>query len=276
MHSARLASITLALAGAVVLVFLAQLGGATRLLNRARADLTPDLRLITFNFDGGNREHRAVRAWLRERSPDVVLIQETYALAGEAIPGMRDVMPFWMEQQTRAGYRGVSLLSRYPLSGHEGYDQEYPYSRAVVSLPAGDVAVYNVALANPVNPRTGAFISSPLDLLSGYDTSQRDQQIGALLERLERETLPVIVAGDFNMMEIEGPYGWLADAGLRDVFAAVGQGGGATWRVPSPLLLRIDYAWASPALCPISASLGPILGSDHLPLETALALEPCT
>jgi len=266
--AAAVALLTLAIA-----IYLAPLSGVMRLGARASADASADLHLITFNFDGSNREHQRVAAWLRERAPDVVLIQETYAIAGAQIPGTRQFLPYWVEQQTRAGYRGMSLLSRYPFSDLEGYDQDSPYSRAVVDLPTGTVAIYTVSLENPVNDRTGQYVTSPLDLLYGYNSGLRDRQIRLLIDRLETETLPTIVAGDFNLMEIEAPYHWLR-ARLTDVYAAVGRGTGATWRADLPLL-RIDYVWADESWCPLTAQVGPELGSDHFPVEVTLAAEGC-
>jgi endonuclease/exonuclease/phosphatase (EEP) superfamily protein YafD len=40
-----------------------------------------------------------------------------------------------------------------------------------------------------------------------------------------------------------------------------------------PPLVRIDYVWHSDDFHAVEAALGPYLGSDHLPVTAALALE---
>jgi endonuclease/exonuclease/phosphatase (EEP) superfamily protein YafD len=263
--------VVLGIASVLVMLIAAPLLGLTRPFARGQQDVPADLHLITFNFDGSNREHERVSQWVRQNAPDVLLIQETYPIAGQAVPGTRQILPYQYQQSTYRGYRGVSILSRYPISDLEGYDRDSAYSRAVVALPSGAAAIYNISLTNPLEGQDVSRLSNPLRLLLNYDSTARDAQIRVLLERLERETLPHIVAGDFNLMEIEAPYRWLS-ARLTDAFAAAGSGVGATWdaKTPNRLLLRIDYVWYSEGWCALSAELGPELGSDHLPVIARL------
>ncbi len=114
-----------------------------------------------------------------------------------------------------------------------------------------------------------------------YDDSARDAQIHALIARLQDEPLPYVVAGDFNMSDQSVIYGDLA-AAMGDSFREAGTGLGTSWPMLQasfglplsiPPLMRIDYIWHSDEFRAVEASVGPFLGSDHLPMLATLALE---
>lgn len=250
------------------LILLAPMLGLTRIrADAAQPDVPTAVHLITFNFDGRNRSHKSVAAWVNQQRPDVLLIQETYPIFYDPLPGVSDLLPNVVEQQTSLHYRGVTILTRYPILDLEGYDTDSPYGRAVVQVQDRQIAIYNVSLTTPVSGSED--LDSPFDLIRSFDSTQRDAQLRQVIDRLDSETLPYIVAGDFNMMEIEPAYTWMSSR-LTDVYAAIGSGVGATWPSRSPLI-RIDYVWVTPDWCPLSAQTGPILGSDHLPLQVELA-----
>lgn len=105
-----------------------------------------------------------------------------------------------------------------------------------------------------------------------YDETRRNTFIHNLLAIIEAETLPYIVAGDFNTSDNALIYPEIA-ALMRDSFREAGVGMGATWPVALSglqTLLRIDYVWHSADLHTLTAATGPPLGSDHLPLLVTL------
>jgi endonuclease/exonuclease/phosphatase (EEP) superfamily protein YafD len=118
-------------------------------------------------------------------------------------------------------------------------------------------------------------------VLFGYDTEMRNRQIARLLEILEAETYPFIVAGDFNTSDQAVIYGELAGY-MRDSFREAGWGLGGSWPVSQsrglpafiPPLVRIDYIWHSDHFRAVEALQGPPRGSDHLPLLVTLDVLP--
>jgi endonuclease/exonuclease/phosphatase (EEP) superfamily protein YafD len=126
----------------------------------------------------------------------------------------------------------------------------------------------------PLNENEGDF------LLSRYDESRRNQQIDELLRFVQGETLPILLAGDFNMSEWSPVYNQI-DSFLDDAYRQSSWGIGATWpagaseELPDflPPLLRLDYFWHSAGIEPLSTTLGLPLGSDHLPIVLDFVLE---
>ncbi|MBM4022425.1 MAG: hypothetical protein FJ284_09335 [Planctomycetes bacterium] len=105
--------------------------------------------------------------------------------------------------------------------------------------------------------------------LSADWTDHRDRQLAAIGRLAVEETLPVIVAGDLNTTPWSHGFRTLVTHRLRD--SAIGWGVQATWnaRVLVPRL-PIDHLLVPPEIGVHSRSVGPDLGSDHLPVEAVL------
>jgi endonuclease/exonuclease/phosphatase (EEP) superfamily protein YafD len=121
---------------------------------------------------------------------------------------------------------------------------------------------------------------SPLALIATHlrspvtpsDAVARNRQLGALVRRIAAEpALQKIVVGDLNITRWSPLYAQLTDvAGMRD--GQEGFGLGASW--PSPfgrwLGIPIDQTLVSPGVRVVYRSVGPHLGSDHLPVTTTV------
>ncbi|MEO0559738.1 MAG: endonuclease/exonuclease/phosphatase family protein [Bacteroidota bacterium] len=95
------------------------------------------------------------------------------------------------------------------------------------------------------------------------------EQIGA---RIAEETLPVIVAGDFNSTADNWSARHLRHAGVRreDAFHhGAGLGWGGTYHAARPLV-RIDHVYVDPAFEVASAHVMDVGFSDHRPVLTQL------
>jgi vancomycin resistance protein VanJ len=105
------------------------------------------------------------------------------------------------------------------------------------------------------------------------------------VQRVERETLPVIVAGDFNMTDETQDYDRVQKV-MQDSFRKSGFGFGFTWphgwelkflvkrsnwRLNYPVC-RIDYIWYSKHWGAKSSSVLEATESDHLPIAAELIL----
>jgi endonuclease/exonuclease/phosphatase (EEP) superfamily protein YafD len=98
-----------------------------------------------------------------------------------------------------------------------------------------------------------------------------------LLGQLKRETLPTILAGDFNFTEATANAAALRSAGLSSTHDLAGRGRGSTW----PVLprwrawlpgVRIDHIFLTPSLTCTHDAVGEFDGSDHLPIYADIGL----
>ncbi|MCK6577928.1 MAG: hypothetical protein L6Q98_07465 [Anaerolineae bacterium] len=273
MARSRVAQVSVAV---VCLVALAWLGDAFLVMPTLRASGEP-LRLLIFNASGKTAVRADAELWLHTQPADVVLIQETfYAPPGPGIEALREPYPYQALQATELNYRGNATLSVHPIEaeGQEGFKPDSVYTRVVITFQDQPIALYNVSLQAPIGVGASNTLAS---LFANYDTVVRDEQIAALMERLSQETLPMIVAGEFNVMEFEPAYDQFA-AFLGDSFREAGSGLGFTFPAGGGYaqgflrpVLRLDYIWHDQHFRAISAEvLPPVSIADRLPVRVEL------
>ena len=116
--------------------------------------------------------------------------------------------------------------------------------------------------------------STWLPYLRRYRTvfAQRGDEVEEIAQRIEAETAPVVVVGDFNSTADNWAYHRLRTAGpdrADAVRAAGGRDWGRTYHADRPFV-RIDYVLADPALEVTAARTLPVAFSDHRPVRVAL------
>jgi endonuclease/exonuclease/phosphatase family metal-dependent hydrolase len=276
-----------ALAGGVALFLVAGLWFGPYFLPKGGVTPAgPVLDVVTLNVWGHNARLQDVEQWLREVDAGLVLMQEIpERYANNGVPELEDLYPYQISQPTSERPWGNLLLSRYPILSAERLpgDGVPARQRFTIDFDGRIIAVYNVHLAMPIGGNTrpaGGPADFVLRTAAGYDHSARDAEIGRLLERLEAEPYPFVVAGDFNMSEQAVIYGQVA-ARMGDAFREAGTGWGASWPIRIvdelprfiPPLLRVDYIWHSARFRALDSYRGPELGSDHLPFYARLELQ---
>jgi endonuclease/exonuclease/phosphatase family metal-dependent hydrolase len=252
------------------------------------------IHMLTLNMWADNWNPPGVEDWIRSANVDLALLQEVpldYAV--NAVPNLLDAYPHQFGQTDRERGGGDVILSRFPIVETKYVDLNIPTLpsplRAVVETPGGRVAVYNVHLDWPggYGRSAPAFLQPLFDRMGflrnalGYNDFARNLQITRLLERIDRETYPVILGGDFNLSSFSPSYSLLHPR-LHDSFREGGFGLGVSWPVAAarglpgfvPPLVRIDYIWHDDRLRTLSAWQGPPVGSDHLTLLADLELLP--
>lgn len=197
---------------------------------KAKASPTEStLCVVTFNTWGHNSRLEEWQEWLREIEADIVLMQEIpERYANNGVPELEDLYPYQVSQPTSERWWGNLLLSRYPvLSGERLPGDGVPaQQRFTIDFEGQVIAIYNVHLAMPIgnagrlSQTNGGFV---LRTALSYDNSVRNAEIRRLLERLESEPYPFVVAGDFNMSEQAVIYNEVADR-MVDAFREVGFG----------------------------------------------------
>ena len=167
------------------------------------------MKIATYNVNGINGRLPVLLRWLGETRPDIVCLQELKA-PQEKFPeaAIADVgyQAIWHGQKS---WNGVAILSRVgePQETRRGLpgDPEDPHSRYIEAAVSG-VIIGGLYLPNG-NPRPGPKFD--------YKLQWFDRLIAHGAE-LIASGLPVILAGDFNVMPTERdvykPERWLDDA----------------------------------------------------------------
>jgi|GEM_PF-228181 len=254
----------------------------------------PTITLQTHNLLARNRTPERILDVIRDISADVVALQEV-SVAFERRLQTLDEYPYMAIHGTADDgtlrmreTMGQGILSRYPILEDDFWSYDFlpiplSHQRVVIDVDGQKIVIYNV---HPTHPgMTGnAF----------FDVSFRKQEYADLLSRIQSETLPVIMMGDFNLTDLSFEYSQIA-AQLTDTHREIGQGLGYTFpdfreayivdsmeiipenfpeHLPTPLLMRLDYVFHSEEFSGVSAYVYHTSGgSDHRPLVVTLALD---
>lgn len=217
--------------------------------------------IATLNLNGEqNDDLDAAARWLLDTTPHIVLIQEYPAQFDPQREALSTILPeFTLLADNRA------ILAAYPIIPGEN-------DTLIVEINGQPLTLLNVQAPLPVDDPTVTNVSA-IDYITTYDETARDRYLDALLEQIETLDTPYIVGGDFNLSQHSIRYGDLA-LQMRDSYRATGSGLGATWPVHPLPLIRVDYLWYSTGLQALSSTIGPDVGSDHLPLLVSFELLP--
>jgi len=183
--------------------------GVTNSSANANSGAQNNLRIMTYNIHHANPPTKAktgeididaIVQVIKNEDPDLVALQEVdvntkrsnkvdqAAVIAQKL-GMQAFFGRAIDHE--GGYYGVAILSKYPLS-----------ETVVIPLPEeadpkAEDRVLTTAKVTLPNGKVIRFGSTHLDVRSA---GNRDQQVQKISEIATQETLPFIVAGDFNAM----------------------------------------------------------------------------
>jgi exodeoxyribonuclease-3 len=254
------------------------------------------MRIATWNVNSIKQRLDNLTAWLAERAPDVVCLQETKC-TDEAFPREPlEALGYNLVVHGQKTFNGVAILSKFPLDevtpGLPGDDQDdhARFLEAVVSPPGGAFRIACIYLpnGNPPDSEKYSYKISWMDRLTYYAAGRL---------RLEE---PLVLAGDFNVIptriDARHPERWTSDAlflprtrhkfralcnfGLTDAIRAVSDAPGlytfwdyqaGSWQKNDGI--RIDHLLLSPQAADRLTSVGldrHVRGwgkpSDHIPV----------
>jgi exodeoxyribonuclease III len=164
------------------------------------------MKIASWNVNSIRARLDQVTAWLKERTPDVLLMQE---LKGAEFPAeVFKELGYESAAVTQKAYNGVAILSRYPmetlnttLAGDE-LDSHARYLETTID----GIRVVNIYLpnGNPVGTDKFAYKLAWMDRLEKEMRAWR------------KEDLPVLIGGDFNVIpediDCHKPSSWIHDA----------------------------------------------------------------
>jgi exodeoxyribonuclease-3 len=262
------------------------------------------MRIATWNVNSIRQRLDAMQAWLKERSPDIVCLQEIKCV-NEAFP--REVfegLGYNVAVHGQKTFNGVALLSKLPfdavapgLIGDDG-DVQARFLEALVSTKSGVLRVVSLYLPNGNPPDDPAKYN--------YKLKWMDRLIAFSRERLKLEE-PLVLAGDYNVIptpaDARNPTAWIGDAlflpqtrekfraltnlGLTDAIRAVSDDPGlySFWDYQAGAFakdngIRIDHLLLSPQAADrlIDAGIDRHVRSwdkpsDHVPVWVDLEIE---
>jgi len=246
------------------------------------SDSQPTLKVFSLNLGWHHKSPQALVNLIQEEKPDLICLQEIKEdYAKEVFSKLTALYPHHLGR----GYHVI--LSRYPIRSFQRLQLaggNEPQERAIIQMNQQDVVLYNISTTPPWfrQHKILPFLKIPV-----YEYGDRPAQIQDLVRRLQKETLPTIAAGDFNLTDQSQDYYYLRGV-MQDAFRTAGVGFGFTfphgwdlkllvkqlnWKLTFPLV-RLDYVWYSQHWGAKSAKVLPAIGSEHLPVGTQLRMQP--
>jgi len=260
------------------------------------------MRIATWNINSIKQRIDNLCAWLSERSPDIVCLQETKCI-DEAFPREPlEALGYNVVVHGQKAFNGVALLSKFrfdevkPRLPGDDSDDHARFLEAVISVGPRALRVASLYLPNGNPPDTERF---------SYKIKWMGRLFDYSSERLQLEE-PLILAGDFNVIPTEldarNPAEWVGDAlfdartrqrfralcnlGLTDAVRAATDGPGpftfwdyqaGAWQKNDGI--RIDHLVLSPQAADRIMAVGVDKGvrswekpSDHVPVWADLDL----
>jgi len=262
------------------------------------------MRIATWNVNSVKQRIDSLTAWLTDRAPDIVCLQETKTV-DEAFPREPiEALGYNVAVHGQKTFNGVAILSKFkfdqitPRLPGDAADEQARFIEATISTASGVVRVASVYLpnGNPINTDKYSYKIQWMERLLKYSH-----------ERLQLEE-PLILAGDYNVIptpnDVHDPAVWASDAlflpqtrekfralthlGLTDAIRAVSDDSGlyTFWDYQAGAWqknwgIRIDHLLLSPQAADRLTAAGidkhvrswerP---SDHVPVFIDLAIEP--
>jgi exodeoxyribonuclease-3 len=261
------------------------------------------MRIATWNVNSIKQRIENLTAWLTERSPDIVCLQETKTI-DEAFPrAPLEALGYNVAVHGQKTFNGVAILSKFkfdeviPRLPGDPADDHARFMEATVSTAQGVLRVASLYLPNG-NPAPGEKYQ--------YKIRWMERLFKYAHERLALEE-PFVMAGDYNVIptasDVHNPAAWVNDAlflpetrakfrtlanlGLTDAIRAVSDDPGlyTFWDYQAGAWqknwgIRIDHMLLSPQAADRLTSAGidkhvrswerP---SDHVPVYVDLAIE---
>jgi exodeoxyribonuclease-3 len=170
------------------------------------------MRIATWNVNSIKQRTDCALAWLAERQPDIVCLQEIKCV-DEAFPREPfEALGYNVAVHGQKTFNGVALLSKFPLEdvtpglpGDDG-DDHARFLEAVVSVAGGSLRIASLYLPNGNPAGTDKY---------AYKIKWMRRLFNYARERLELQE-KLILAGDYNVIpsaaDVHDPKAWMTDA----------------------------------------------------------------
>ena len=158
------------------------------------------MRIATWNVNSIKQRIDNLTAWLTERAPDIVCLQETKCV-DEAFPREPiEALGYNVAVHGQKTFNGVAILSKFkfdevtPRLPGDDDDDHARFIEATVSTAHGALRVASIYLPNGNPPDTDKY---------SYKIKWMDRLLKYAHERLQLEE-PLVLAGDYNVIPTAG------------------------------------------------------------------------
>ena len=246
---------------AVALVLLACLNYACVLplyFGRPPAAQDKPIRAMLMNLNAGNGNSGQVLSAIRDADPDIlVLLEVTHKWSAE-LEVLSSDYPHRLAR-TREDPFGIMVLSKFPWINAEVLEigeTDVPSITADVYLPGGELFLI---ATHPVPP------------LGADYSRQRNRQLMELPYLAAGREHPVLLMGDLNVTSFSYWFKRVTEMELKN--SMKGFGFQPTWPTGIPFMkIPIDHVLHSPGIVIHHRTVGPDIGSDHLPVIVDFSL----
>ena len=170
------------------------------------------MRIATWNVNSVKQRIENLTAWLAERQPDIVCLQETKSLDDAFPREPLEALGYNVAVHGQKAFNGVAVLSKArfdevtPRLPGDPEDDHARFMEVVVSTEQGALRIASIYLPNGNPPNTDKYT---------YKIKWMDRLIRYARERLALEE-PLVLAGDFNVIpspaDARNPQVWQGDA----------------------------------------------------------------
>jgi basic amino acid/polyamine antiporter, APA family len=244
---------------------------------RAASATGPSLRVLSYNVNSGLGGVDRIVTEIDHFAPDVVVLEETGHLEAFEPPLRARYATVRLDDQfilaTRYPLAALTEPDRLPFDGHARLPR---FMRYVLETPLGPVVFYGI---HPVSPREDfaalrgkrGFLREVLSgrVLTGVaapriqaNSELRELQVATFVEAAQRETDPVVIAGDTNLPGLSPVFARHL-SGFHDGFAEAGWGLGYTYPNDRTPWMRIDRILTNDRLRVTRFQVGDSSASDH-------------
>ncbi len=220
------------------------------------------LRVVGANVEGRHSDVDAVAAELASQDPDVLVVSEISRPLDDRLSARYEHV---IESEPTGDSSGVTLFTNLPVTdlGLPAGIRSQRGVRVRVEGSEGPVLVYGMHLDRPrFGPSSGPQVS----------VRYHRRIVAALRDAAAGESLPVVVAGDLNLVDRTSGYRRLVS--FFDDAMRAGWGRPTALRlVGLPFLPRIDHVLMPAGWCSTDASIFTLARSDHR--GVAATVGPC-
>ena len=211
-----------------------------------------------------NRKADGFLEIINNRDPDMLLAMEVDKWWMEQLAPLDATYSYSMKYPTENAY-GMVLYSKFPLTNKQikfFNEQDVPSFHTRVQLPSGEEFMFHGM--HPVAPIPSKKYPDNL--------GEKEVAFGKLAVMLADESLPAIVAGDYNDVSWSQTARLFEEAGdLRNT--RIGRGLYNTFDAQSPLMRwPLDHFFVSPEFSLLALDRLPEFGSDHFPMYARFVL----
>jgi endonuclease/exonuclease/phosphatase (EEP) superfamily protein YafD len=218
------------------------------------------VRIVTFNADNKDADRARFKAFLEESNPDCVALEDANRFSEADFPAGWRVVD---------GGNGLKLAARHRVTLEDSLsDARIGTARGVakfrVQFPTGD---RTIAVIHLMTPRHGleAVLAKKLAGLPELDAAIKQRDAGSRTARAWLgDTGELLICGDFNL-PVESVIYQRDWATFNNAFSSCGSGFGHTMASRRGSV-RIDHCLSRGSWTPTAITLGPDLGSAHLPV----------